>query len=304
MKKITLLLLISSSFLFASYIVPIPEIIKFDKEKALLGKKLFFDTRLSSTNTISCHTCHNLQSGGVDNLKFSFGVNGQEGNINTPTVLNAALNFRQLWNGSVRTLAEQAKGPITNPKEMGHNIENIIKILKADKIYIKLFKKLYKNGIVEENILNALEEYEKTLITPNAPFDKYLKGNSKAISEDAKQGYRLFIQKGCVSCHNGVNVGGNSFAKFGVVKQISSQNFGLYDFTKEDMDKNFFKVPTLRNIALTYPYFHHGEVETLQEAIKIMASSQMGITLTQKEIQQIEAFLKTLSGKIKGIDEY
>jgi cytochrome c peroxidase len=304
MKKITFLLLISSSLLFGYYIAPIPDKIKFDKAKAFLGKKLFFDTKLSSTNTISCHTCHNLETGGVDNLKFSFGVNAQEGNINTPTVLNASLNFRQLWSGSVRTLAQQAIGPITNPKEMGHDIEMLVKNLKKDSTYTKLFNTLYKDGIVKANILDAIAEYEKTLITPNSPFDKYLKGEILAISEDAKKGYKLFIQKGCISCHNGVNVGGNSFAKFGVVKKISTQNFGLYDFTKEEIDKNFFKVPTLRNIALTYPYFHHGEVKTLQEAIKIMGASQMGITLTQKEIEQIEAFLKTLSGKIKGLNEY
>lgn len=303
MKKVTLLLLISCVSIFGSYIVPIPQNVKFNKSKASLGKKLFFDTRLSSTNTISCASCHNLETGGVDNLKFSFGVNGQEGSINTPTVLNATFNFRQLWSGKVRTLAEQAKGPITNPKEMGHTLENLIKNLKKDPNYLKSFNSIYKDGITEGNILDTLEEYEKTLITPNAPFDKFLKGDRNAISEDAKKGYKLFIQKGCVSCHNGVNIGGNSFAKFGVVKQINSKSFGLFDFTHNEIDRNFFKVPTLRNIALTYPYFHHGEVNSLQEAIKIMASSQMGITLSQKEIELIESFLKTLNGTLKGLDE-
>ncbi len=303
MRKITLLLLLTTFGLSSSFIVPIPQTISYDKEKALLGKKLFFETRLSKTNTISCNSCHNLATSGTDNLKFSFGIEGKEGNINSPTVFNAGFNFRQLWSGGARTLREQAKGPLTNPLEMGHSIDNILLFLKKDKEYKKIFEKIYKDGVTEKNLLASLEEFEKTLITPNSPFDQFLRGNKNAISDEAKEGYKLFISKGCVSCHNGVNIGGNSFAKFGIVKEMTSNRFGLFDVTKNQIDKNFFKVPTLRNIELTYPYFHNGEIKTLKNAIQLMASHQLGTTFSEKETLKIEAFLKTLNGKLELIHD-
>lgn len=303
MKKITFLLLLTTFSFSASFIVPIPEKVPYDKGKALLGKKLFFETRLSKTNTISCNSCHNLETSGSDNLQFSFGIDAQVGNINSPTVFNALFNFRQLWSGGARTLEEQAKGPLTNPIEMGHNIDAILSFLRKDKEYKTLFQKNYKDGVTEKNLLLALEEFEKTLFTPNSPFDQFLKGDKKAISDEAKEGYKIFISKGCVSCHNGVNIGGNSFAKFGVVKEVNSNRSGLFDVTKQQMDKNFFKVPTLRNIELTYPYFHNGEVKTLKDAIKLMASYQIGTILSDKEIGKIEAFLKTLNGKVEIIHD-
>lgn len=295
-------------------ITPLPLKIEYNKEKALLGKKLYFDPILSKDNTVSCANCHNLDLGGVDNLQYSYGIQGKLGNINTPTVLNAIYNFRQMWDGRAKNLTHQTEFPITNPQEMGNNFENIINALKKDSYYNKTFNEIYKDGINKENIGNALEEFQKTLVTPSA-FDDYLRGNENALNANQKRGYELFQKKGCTSCHNGINIGGGLFARFGLIDNSISDileeeekfegenpHLGLYNVTKNDFDKYYFKVPSLRNVALTAPYLHDGRVKTLKEAISSIAKAQLGLNLTEEEVFLIEEFLKSLNGKVTIIE--
>ncbi len=294
-----LFFLIIFSFLKASSepITPIPDRLEVDSKKVALGKKLFFDARLSRNNTIACASCHIISQGGDDNLPHSFGIGGQEGTVNAPTVLNAVFNFRQFWDGRAKDLQEQAEGPIQNPIEMGFNFPDLIKKLNQTE-YKKAFASIYKEGITKRSITNAIAEYEKTLITPNSPFDRYLKGDTNALSKRAKKGYALFKSKGCISCHHGVNIGANMYSRFGVFEPSEATWLGRYNITKKARDKYSFKVPTLRNIALTAPYFHDGSVATLNEAIKRMAQLQLGRYITQEEIDDIEHFLKSLSGDL------
>lgn len=295
------ILFLTTLFASSQAIYPLPLKVEYDKNKALLGKKLYFDPILSKDDTISCAHCHNLDLAGVDNLTHSFGINAQEGDINTPTVLNSFFNFRQMWDGRAKTLAQQAVFPITNPKEMGSDFNDLVKKLNAHPQYKKAFEKIYDKGITKETITDALEEFQKTLITPSA-FDRYLKGEENAISEDQKKGYKLFKTKGCISCHNGVNIGGASYARLGIVNPHETEHVGLYKQTKDEMDKFFFKVPSLRNVELTYPYFHDGNIQTLKEAINVIAKVQLGLNLKEEEIRLIEEFLKSLTGKVEIIE--
>jgi len=299
MNKIIIMILFScSTFLMASEpITPLPETIKVDQAKAELGRALFFDTILSHNDTISCASCHNLQNGGDDDLRVSFGIDGKKGEVNAPTVYNAVFNFRQFWDGRAKDLQEQAAGPIENPVEMGATFQEVIQKLKKSK-YKKLFAAIYKDGITKESITDAIAEYEKTLITPNSRFDKYLKGDENALTKEEKEGYELFKSKGCVSCHHGKNIGGNLYSKFGIFDESNSQWFGRYNVTHKERDKYFFKVPSLRNIAKTAPYFHDGRTYDLQEAVKIMSQYQLGRHITQEEIAKITAFLQSLNGEL------
>lgn len=290
-----------SSTLFSAPIKPIPNEIKVDNKKVQLGKKLFFDPLLSKDGTISCASCHDLQNGGDDGLKFSFGIGGQEGSINSPTVYNAVFNFRQFWDGRAKDLKEQVSGPIENPVEMGHSMDMAVKVLKKSSIYIKEFDNLYLDGITPNNIADAIAEFEKALITPNSPFDRYLKGDKEAISQQAKKGYRLFESKGCIFCHHGVNVGGNFYNKFGIYEDVNSIHLGRYNITKREEDKHVFKVPSLRNIALTAPYMHDGRVDTLEKAVDIMTKYQLGRYMEAGDREAIVAFLKSLTGEIPAI---
>ncbi len=278
-------------------IEPLPKNVQVDARKAALGKKLFFDTMLSRDNTISCATCHNLREGGDDNLRFSFGIHGQEGTINSPTVYNAVFNFRQFWDGRAVDLQDQAGGPIENPVEMGFTFKELIKRLQKSS-YKKEFDAIYKDGITKANITDAIAEYEKTLITPNAPFDRYLRGDKTAITQEQKEGYELFKAKGCVSCHHGINVGGNLYNKFGIFEDSNSSNLGRYNVTHKDRDKHYFKVPSLRNIAQTAPYFHDGRTYDLDAAVYTMAKYQLGRKITPQEVAKIVAFLHSLNGEL------
>jgi len=299
--KLLLKVLFLSLFLFANEpITSIPLKIDINIKKADLGKELFFDTSLSRTNTISCSSCHLLTKGGVDNHKFSIGVDGRIGNINTPTVFNSRYNFVQFWNGKVKDLKEQIYGSITNPVEMDMNFEELIKKLKETS-YLKKFNNIYKDGITKDNLADAIAEYEKSLITPNAPFDKYLRGDENAISKEAKNGYRLFKEQGCIACHHGINIGGNLYARFGVLRKtedLKSNSKGRFEVIHDKRDEYFFKVPSLRNIELTYPYLHDGRIDNLEDAVKLMSNYQLGRTLTQKEIDDIVEFLKSLTGQL------
>jgi len=218
-------------------------------------------------------------------------------NINSPTVYNAVYNFRQFWNGSAKDLQEQAGGPVENPVEMGHSFENLIPILNKT-LYKQKFEAIYDDGITKNNITDAIAEFEKTLITLNSPFDKYLNGDKLALSQDAKDGYNLFKQRGCIACHHGINVGGNLYNKFGVMQMVDSKRLGRFEVTGKEEDKLYFKVPTLRNIELTAPYLHDGRYDKLDDTVKFMARYQLGRILTEKEIKKIVSFLKSLSGEI------
>ncbi len=290
-----------NTILFASPIKPIRNGMKVDARKVQLGKKLFFDPILSKDGTISCATCHDLLNGGDDGLKFSFGIGGQKGNINSPTVYNAVFNFRQFWDGRAKDLKEQVTGPIENPVEMGHTMVAAVETLNQSKMYLEDFNNVYSDGITKDNIADAIAEFEKTLITPDSPFDRYLKGDKDAISAKAKEGYRLFESKGCILCHHGVNVGGNFYNKFGIYEDADTEHLGRYEITKREEDKHVFKVPSLRNIALTAPYMHDGRVATLEEAVELMTKYQLGRHMDPGDTEAIVAFLQSLTGELPEI---
>jgi cytochrome c peroxidase len=299
-----LILLSLPVILFSNELItPIPLDIEYNKEKAALGKKLFFDTRLSKDNTISCASCHILTSGGDDNLQFSVGIGGQLGNINAPTVFNSVFNIAQFWDGRAKDLQEQAHGPIENPIEMGEKFQSVITKLQKDTKLQNHFNKIYKEGITAHTITDAIAHFETALITPNAPFDKYLQGEQNAISKEAQEGFKLFAEYVCISCHNGVNIGGNLFQKIGLVKEFktSVKSLGKFDLTGDKADINYFKVPTLRNISQTSPYFHDGSVADLPSAVKVMFSVQLGIIPPEQDVEKIVKFLKTLDGEIPKI---
>ncbi len=271
-----------------------------EPEKVELGKMLFFEPRLSMSGFISCNSCHNLSIGGVDALPTSIGHEWQQGPINSPTVLNADFMLAQFWDGRAADLKEQAAGPIANPKEMGYTHELAIDTIASMPAYVARFKQVYgSNEVSIDRITDAIATFEKTLVTPNSPFDLYLAGNQKAISSDAKAGYQLFKDKGCVACHNGPAVGGTMYMKMGLVKPFHTNNpaEGRKGVTGKEADKFVFKVPTLRNIELTYPYFHDGSVWTLEEAANTMADIQLGQKLNKKEQAQMVEFLKSLTGE-------
>ncbi|MBS1141914.1 MAG: cytochrome c peroxidase [Proteobacteria bacterium] len=264
-----------------------------------LGKKLYFDPRLSKSGFISCNSCHNLSMGGTDNIKTSIGHNWQEGPINAPTVLNSSLNVAQFWDGRAADLKAQAGGPIANPGEMAFTHTLAIDMLKSIPGYVTEFKKAFGSETVDiEKVTKAIAAFEETLVTPNSRFDKYLKGNRKAITKDELAGYQLFKDSGCVACHNGPAVGGNSFQKMGLVEayKASSPAEGRSAVTGKDADRFNFKVPTLRNVEMTYPYFHDGAANTLPEAVDTMARIQLGKKFTPEENAKVVAFLKTLTG--------
>lgn len=287
-------------------ILPITQIENIDPGKALLGEKLFFDVRLSGDDTISCATCHDISSGGADGLKHPIGIDGIEGSINTPTVFNSVFNFSQFWDGRAATLEEQAAGPVHNPVEMGSNWADVVAKLSQDSKIKAMFKTSYKDGITGDNIVDAIATFERTLVTYGAPFDKYLLGDENAISETAKHGYELFQSYGCTSCHQGVNVGGNMFQTMGAMGDYfgergneSEPDQGRYQVTKRERDRHVFKVPSLRMVAHTAPYFHDGTAETLEEAVMIMAKYQLGRELPEQDLVPIVVFLKSLAGEYK-----
>jgi cytochrome c peroxidase len=300
--KILILLTFLYISSYAEPISPIPLTVEVDNQKVALGKKLFFDTRLSADDTISCASCHDIKNGGDDGLKVSFGIKGRKGDINAPTVLNSVYNFRQFWDGRAKDLAHQAGGPIENPIEMGFRFDQLIPKLKKTS-YKKEFDNIYDDGITKKNITDAIAEFEKTLITPNAPFDKYLRGEKSAITQQQKDGYELFKSKGCIACHHGINIGGNLYNKFGVMEEAKSESLGRYEVTKRESDRYYFKVPSLRNIEYTSPYLHDGRFTDLKETVKFMAHYQLGRIVTDNEIEKIVSFLKSLNGEIPSNEE-
>ncbi len=295
--KYVLLIISTILNLYAEPITPLPLQLKTDPAKVALGKALFSDPILSHDGTISCASCHDLFQGGDDARVFAKGIHNQEGNINTPTVLNAVFNFSQFWDGRAKDLREQAAGPIENPIEMGNSFENVIRTLTKSH-YKEKFDAIYPNGITKDNIIDAIVEFEKTLITPDTPFDNYLKGDKNTISQEQKEGYTLFKEKGCIACHHGKNIGGNMYNKFGLLISIKDDHLGRFNVTKNENDKQVFKVPSLRNIAKTAPYFHNGSAENLKKAVYFMAKHQVGRPISKVEVTKIIAFLESLTGKL------
>jgi cytochrome c peroxidase len=237
--------------------------------------------------------------GGSDNLKTSIGHNWQQGPINAPTVLNSSLNFVQFWDGRAETLKDQAGGPIANPGEMAFTHDLAVEVLESIPGYVYEFKKVFgKDKVDIDQVTDAIAEFEETLVTPNSRFDKWLQGDKKALNEDELAGYKLFEDSGCISCHYGVAMGGSSFQKMGVMEEYKAKSpaEGRKAVTGKDEDRFSFKVPTLRNVELTYPYFHDGEAETLTEAVDVMGRLQLGAKFTDEQNKQIVAFLKTLTG--------
>ncbi len=287
-------------------IFPIPlEEERGDPKKIELGQMLWFEKRLSLGGDISCNSCHNLAKGGADDRPFSIGYQGREGRVNSPTVYNARYNIAQFWDGRARTLQEQVEGPITDPNEMASTWTHVIETLEGIPQYKRLFDELYGEGeITKAKIADVISTFEETLTTPNSRFDQWLRGNDAALSRKEREGYELFKSAGCTTCHNGINVGGTSFQKIGRVNpfETKSDHRGREEFTNDEYDRNVFKVPTLRNIELTAPYFHDGQAKTLEEAIKIMGHVQLGIEFTPEEIEKMIAFLKTLTGRIPKIE--
>jgi len=280
-------------------IKPIPAIGAYDTAKVELGKKLFFEPRLSRSGFISCNSCHNLSTGGADILPSSIGHRWQSGPINSPTVLNSRYNLAQFWDGRAKDLQDQAGGPIANPGEMASTHELAIEILESIPEYVSYFKEVYGDGAINiDRVTDSIATFEETLTTPGSRFDKWLNGDDNAITRTELKGYKLFKKKGCILCHNGVGVGGGSFQKFGAVKPYDrdTKTLGRFNVTGEESDRFVFKVPLLRNIELTAPYFHDASTWDLREAVRTMGVYQLGLDLSEDEIDGIVAFLKTLTG--------
>jgi len=270
-----------------------------DQAMVDLGAKLFFDPRLSKSGFISCNSCHNLSLGGSDNLATSIGDRWQQGPINAPTVLNSSMNLAQFWDGRARDLKEQAGGPIKNPKEMAFTHELAVGVIASIPQYVDEFARVFKSREVTiDRLTTAIAAFEDTLVTPNARFDRWLKGDRAALTADEFDGHRLFMHSGCTACHNGPAVGGRSFQKMGVVEPYRTNNpaEGRVAVTGRDADRFNFKVPTLRNVELTYPYFHDGAALTLADAVNTMARVQLGKQFTDAENAKVVAFLKSLTG--------
>lgn len=270
-----------------------------------LGTKLYFDPRLSKSQLISCNTCHNVGLGGGDLQVTSTGHGWQKGPRNAPTVLNAVYNTAQFWDGRAKDLAEQAKGPVQASVEMSNTPDQVMKTLNSIPEYVSLFKKAFpldKDPVTFDNMAKAIEVFEATLITPDSAFDRYLKGNKKALNTKETTGLKLFIDKGCVACHGGLNLGGNGYYPFGVVAKPAENimprgDKGRFSVTNTSKDEYVFRSPSLRNVAITYPYFHSGVVWSLNEAVSIMGSAQFSIQLSNDETDAITVFLGSLTGR-------
>lgn len=286
----------------------LPLTVNLNQYKVALGEKLFHDRLLSGDNTLNCASCHDLTRGGTDQAKVATGIRGQQGPINSPTVYNAMYNIAQFWDGRAKDLQEQAAGPVANPGEMGTQWEDVVAKLKQVADYQDAFAKLYpEDGLTKTTVTDAIAVFEQSLVTSNARFDQYLRGNQTILTANEKAGYDLF-KANCTSCHSGPALGGLSYEKMGVKQdyfkqrggELTDVDNGRFNVTKQEKDRHFFKVPVLRNIELTHPYFHDGSVDSLAEAVRIMGQVQLGKNFSNDEIANIVAFLKTLTGEYKG----
>jgi|HubBroStandDraft_6_1064221.scaffolds.fasta_scaffold19127_2 cytochrome c peroxidase len=288
-------------------IQPIEPLSNLDPRKVELGRKLFHDPRLSHDNQLSCAHCHDLHTGGTDHRARSIGINGAVGVINAPTVLNSGFNFSQFWDGRAGTLEKQIDGPLQSNIEMGSTWPEVIDKLKLSDEYVRDFHQIYGDEIQSDHVRDSIAEFERSLSTPNSRFDRYLRHEAGALTSQEEEGYKLFKSFGCASCHQGVNIGGNMYQKLGVMApyftdrgHITKADLGRFNVTGDPRDMYMFKVPSLRNVELTRPYFHDGSAATLADAVRMMAKYQLGRHLTDQEVESIVEFLKTLTGELNG----
>lgn len=274
-----------------------------DPRRIVLGRRLFHDPRLSLDDTVSCASCHDLGRGGVDGRATAVGIRGQLGAVNAPTVYNAGLNFVQFWDGRAATLEDQVNGPLTNPLEMGSTWEKALHEISADPDYRSRFASAYPDGITADNVRTAIASFERALVAVDSPFDRWLRGDSAALSARQKAGYDLFKGVGCIACHQGRNVGGNMFQRLGIFGDyfadrgnITEADYGRFNVTRNEADRFVFRVPSLRYASLTAPYFHDGSAPTLPKAVQVMAKYQLGRTLTDDQVDSIVAFIESLTG--------
>lgn len=288
-------------------ITPIPHDMELDARKVALGRRLFHEPRLSHDDTISCAHCHNLANGGMDGLPRSTGIAGKQGRVNTPTAFNSGFNFRLFWDGRAATLEDQIDFPMNNPCEMDSSWDEVIAKLGKDAEYRRDFAAIYPDSIQPAAIKDAIATFERSLTTPNGKFDRYLRGDKQALDKDELAGYELFKSLGCISCHQGMNVGGNMYEKLGIVGNyfahrghVNEADFGRFNVTGIEEHRYEFRVPSLRNVALTAPYFHDASAGTLEQAVIIMGKYQLGVNLSSDEIAKIVKFLNTLTGIYQG----
>ena len=298
--KIFILAVFTSALCYSQNIIePLPVKIKYDEQIVNLGRELFFDTLLSKNKDVSCSSCHDVY--GADNKSISEGTMGRKGFINSPSVFNLNYHIGYFWNGRAETLKEQmTNGPLFNKHEMDNDKDTISKRIKSSKKYIELFEKAYKEKPSFDKVSDAIAQFEETLISPNSKFDKFLRGETE-LSKKEEKGFELFQSYGCISCHNGINLGSNSFQKFGSIIPYEKTNGkweDRYNVSHNITDKDVFKVPSLRNIEKTAPYFHDGSASNLKEAIYKMAYHNIGTVLSKEEVDAIEVFLITLTGEI------
>lgn len=279
----------------------------FDRREAMLGRRLFHDPRLSGDGTVACVSCHQLDHGGAEPRRTSLGIHGQEGPINSPPVFNAVLNFVQFWDGRAADLEAQCAGPVTNPLEMGAAWETVLPVIQADPWYAAEIAAVHPDAptCTQDVVTGAIAEYERMLVTPGR-FDRFVGGDASALTEDERRGYALFVSVGCTSCHTGPNVGGTMYQRMGLVndwfaqvgRPLTDADMGRFNVTHDEADRHRFKVPSLRNIALTGPYFHDGSQATLEEVVPIMGHYQLGRELTPEQVRLIVAFLGSLTGEV------
>jgi cytochrome c peroxidase len=288
-------------------IQPIPQEIALDPPKVALGEKLFQDVRLSNNHQKSCLSCHSFSLGGADRRSHSVGINGASTPVNTPTVFNVRFNFRFNWNGEFENFSDHLDALMTNPKTMGIQWPEAIQSLQQIPEYVRSFDRVYTDGLTQFNIKDAIIAYELSLNTPNARFDRFLRGDKTALTASEKEGYQLFKGYGCISCHQGMNVGGNLFQPFGIIGnyftdrgKVTHADLGRFNVTQDEADRHVFRVPSLRNVALTPPYFHDGSAQTLEKAIAVMVKYQLGRPLEKEQIERIAQFLRTLTGEYRG----
>lgn len=286
---------------------PLPKSIESNDDIVELGRQLFHDKRLSADNTVSCATCHNLENGGMDGMKVAIGINSQLGVINTPTVFNSGFNSVLFWDGRAESLEQQVDDPITNQVEMGSSWEQIIEKLTHDPDMMKSFSQYYIEGMNATNIKHAIASFQRTLVTPNSRFDRYISGETTALNDTEIRGYQLFNSYGCISCHQGINLGGNMFEKMGLIGDyfadrgnVTIADNGRFNVTKNPEHMHEFRVASLRNVAKTAPYFHDGNCPTLECAVEIMAKYQLGRQIPDDDRDEIVAFLKALTGTYNG----
>ncbi len=285
-------------------IEPLPDLAP---QKVALGRKLFHDPQLSHDNSLACASCHNLKTGGTDRRARSIGINNSVGLINAPTVLNSGFNLSQFWDGRAPTLEKQIDEPIESQIEMGSSWPEVIGKLQSTPEYRQAFRQIYGHAIRKDDVKDSIAEFERSLATPNSRFDRYLLHEPNALTPREHQGYLLFKSFGCASCHQGVNVGGNMYQKLGVMApyftergHITKADAGRFNVTGDPKDTYMFKVPSLRNVELTAPYFHDGNAPTLADAVRMMAKYQLGRSLSDQEVELIVDFLKTLTGDLEG----